>query len=90
MRRDGDHGDLTAGGTVTPKDAIRAWRAVLGVRLKHLFMRIERVLERAKLVGLQARVSRVFSEQGNAFVNLLEKALITRGFGSLRAGLALE
>jgi len=63
MRRDRDHGDLPAGGTIARKHPTGAWRAILSIRLEHLFTRVERVLERAMPVRPQAGLAGVVDEQ---------------------------
>ncbi len=90
MRRDCDQSDLTTCRTIAPENSIRPRRAVLRIRLKHLFIWVERVLEGAKLVGLQAGMSGVFGEQRDALVSLLEEPLVAGGFAAVRAGPALE
>ncbi len=57
MRRDGEDRDYVLAGTVVPEDAIGGRRGLLGVGLEDLLA--ARSGQAPKLVGLQARMSRI-------------------------------
>jgi len=61
---------------VTPEDAIGARGSVLGVCLKDCAVRIERMRKARILVGVEARVARVLTEEGNRVYNLVVEALL--------------
>ena len=76
MGCDRDDRDLAVRRTVAPEDAVRARRAVLGVGFEDLVVRVEGMLERTELVGLQAWMPGVLRQEQDALMNLLEEALV--------------
>lgn len=55
---------------------MRAGRAVLGVGFEDLVVRVEGMLERTELVGLQAWMPGVLRQERDARVDLFEEALV--------------
>src|SRR5664280_2162483 len=87
MRGDGQDGHLALLGSVAPEDAVRARSVVLGVSLEDLPLRIEGILERVVLVGVEAAVAGVGGELSDGLGHLLEQPLL---LGGLRLLLPLD
>jgi len=69
--------------TVTPKQSIRAWSAILNIRLKDTFAGRIRTFNGVVRMCLQTRMFRIFQQQPYAFFNLLKESFGLRSFGVL-------
>ncbi len=88
MRCDGDDRNLALSRTITPKNAICAGCAVLGIGFENRRAGIVGMFEGIVLMRVKTRMPGVIQEFLNAVVNLLEQALNLRSlliFAFLRA-----
>src|SRR5947207_846446 len=81
MRRNGNDRDLALSGTVAPKNAVSARRAILSICLEHLRFSIVGVFDGVVFVCIQARVAGVLLEKQHALYDLFEQAFLPGSFG---------
>jgi hypothetical protein len=72
MLGDRDNRNLSLRRTVTPEQSIRAWSAILNIRLKDTFVGRIRTFNGVVRMCLQTRMFGIFQQQPYAFFNLLK------------------